>query len=266
MQSDKKIDYRSFILREYEKRKKKNPRYSMRAFARDIGMNSSRMSEMLSGKGGISESRAVNIAEKLNLPAGIKDYFVDLVIVEHSRSEQVRENAEKRLRNRGDHYFEINHDAFKMISEWYHVALLECFHLSGFQPNPQSISDKLGITIEQSEEAFQRLTSLGLLNLTPEGVWEISHDSHKTLQDVPNEAIREFHRQVIGKAVGSIKENNVDSRDFSAVMLATSKEGLSYAKTRIRDFRRELTQELESMADKNSVYCMSIQFFEVSGE
>ena len=56
-----------FLGAEFSKRKLRNETYSLRAFARDLGVSASRLSEILSGKLGISEKTAETIASKLRL-------------------------------------------------------------------------------------------------------------------------------------------------------------------------------------------------------
>lgn len=89
--------YREILLKKYEDKKVKNRRYSLRAFARDIGLSSSRFSEILNGKIGISLNKAIQIANKLNLDDHEKSLFTDLVEVEHARSKIARNMAKQRL-------------------------------------------------------------------------------------------------------------------------------------------------------------------------
>ncbi len=56
---------RSFLRLEFERRLKRNPRYSLRAFARQIGLQPARLSYVLSGKHGLSRDAAALIASRL---------------------------------------------------------------------------------------------------------------------------------------------------------------------------------------------------------
>ncbi|MBO9666790.1 MAG: DUF4423 domain-containing protein [Bdellovibrio sp.] len=93
-------NYREFILRELERRQKRNPSYSLRAFARDLEMPSSRLSEILNRKMGLSEARAMALAEKLNLEASEKEFFIDLALSEHARSAVMKDMALRRVKAR----------------------------------------------------------------------------------------------------------------------------------------------------------------------
>src|SRR5688572_10105767 len=86
-------DYRE-VLKEYLSRRcENNPRYSLRALARDLQMSPSRLSEALNGKAGISAASARKISERLGLGNQESQYFYLLVQKEHARCKHVRVKA-----------------------------------------------------------------------------------------------------------------------------------------------------------------------------
>lgn len=89
--------YRYFLAREYSCRAQKNPSYSMRAFARDIGVAPSRISEIMSAKRGISLVQGTAIANRLPLTDQEKEIFLAFVSAYHSRAAMVRSEARKKL-------------------------------------------------------------------------------------------------------------------------------------------------------------------------
>ncbi len=60
-------DYRDILKNELERRMNANPRYSLRAFARDLLTPASRLSEVLNGRRGLSEASADRIVRRLKL-------------------------------------------------------------------------------------------------------------------------------------------------------------------------------------------------------
>ena len=87
------IDYLEIIKDEFGSRIESNPSYSMRAFARDLEISPSRLSEILNGRGGMSSVMAQKIASKLGLQRSEIDYFKALVERRHGRSKKVKMNA-----------------------------------------------------------------------------------------------------------------------------------------------------------------------------
>ena len=76
--------YRSILKDELLRRIRQNPRYSLRAFARDLRLSPSRLSEVLSGKQGLSRQAAKAITERLGWRGSEAERFIDLVESQHA--------------------------------------------------------------------------------------------------------------------------------------------------------------------------------------
>lgn len=74
-----------FLAQEYSRRRNINPRYSQRAFARQIGLSPGELSEVLSGKRRLSLKSALRIARAMGLTATETKHLVHLAQVEKSR-------------------------------------------------------------------------------------------------------------------------------------------------------------------------------------
>ena len=60
------FNYREALRHSLRERKVKNSGYSQRAFARDLGVSSTALSDVLSGKRNFSEENAQKVAERLS--------------------------------------------------------------------------------------------------------------------------------------------------------------------------------------------------------
>lgn len=76
------MSYRTIIQEELNFRIRTNSSYSLRAFARDIGINPSQLSDVLKNKIGISSKKALIVANKLGLNQREAILFKSLVEVE----------------------------------------------------------------------------------------------------------------------------------------------------------------------------------------
>ena len=93
-------DFRAVLRWELEKRHARNPRYSIRSFARDLSMAPSRLYEVLNGRYGLSRSSAGSAAEKMRLGDEENAHFCDLVEAAHGRSRLSRASAQARIQER----------------------------------------------------------------------------------------------------------------------------------------------------------------------
>lgn len=70
MEAETSEEFRVFLQNELEARIKKNSRYSMRAFAKALDMDSSLLSKILNSKRALSFSMTEHLISRLNLPPG----------------------------------------------------------------------------------------------------------------------------------------------------------------------------------------------------
>lgn len=90
-------DYRRILNEQFAARKRKNPHYSLRAFARDLCISAPRLSRLLSGQIGLSPEAADLIARRLMLPDESAQLFRDSAEAIHARGVTQREAAKARL-------------------------------------------------------------------------------------------------------------------------------------------------------------------------
>jgi uncharacterized protein (TIGR02147 family) len=258
------VDYRQILKHELEARCDQNPRYSLRAFARDLDLAPSRLSELLSGKQGLSRAAAQRICAALNFSKEETDRFCDLVDSLHARSEADRVAASARLRKyeKVSKVYQLQEDAFRVISEWYHLGILELMQLKDFRDDSRWLASKLGISQVQVELAIERLLRLRLLakendRLVP------AKEQGNVPDDIPSASIKKFHRQILEKASEALYMQGKDQREFGAVVIAVNKSQLAELKADMRKFQHEICTKASEAPDKDGLYCLAIQFFDM---
>lgn len=90
-------DYKNVLKAELLKRKSNNPRYSMRAFARALRLQTSKLSEILNGKKGLSVQRAQEIVSIMQFNQIQADLFCLSVECQHARSPRKKDRAKIEL-------------------------------------------------------------------------------------------------------------------------------------------------------------------------
>lgn len=261
-------NYRDYIRNEFESRARSRAPYSLNAFARDLGLAPSRLSEVLSGKQGISQEVAERIAGLIGLSAEERAYFCDLAEMEHARSAEKRELAKLRLQQRDldQSYWALQADAFQIVSDWHHFGIVQLLELPNFRNDPKWMARALGVSKDDVETAVERLLRLGVIEESKSRLRK-TKDFVGTTDGVPSSAIRKFHAQVLSKAMRALTDQTVENRSFSANFMTIDKAKLPEAKEMMRKFRRRfVTQVCEAGQNRNSVYCLSMQLFELTQE
>lgn len=86
-----------YLIDRFQMRVDRNPHYSLRAFARDLKIDASRLSQILKGKQGLSMTFAERICYSLRLSEAESRHFCHLVASRHARSNFARVQAKKAL-------------------------------------------------------------------------------------------------------------------------------------------------------------------------
>lgn len=258
--------YKDILHEELVKRKKNNPAYSVRAFARDLEILSPRLNNILNDKQGLSVEAAKKISSKLNLTDKKKKWFYLSVGSLHSRSEKEKDQFKKRifeLKEEAKVYSEINLDFFSVISEWYHFGILELINLTHFKNDIQWIASTLDITPDQVMTAIQRMKKLDLIK-EEHGQLKSNFKFLATPSEIPSEALKKQHTEIMQKALVALKTQSVETREFSVNKMTINKSQLPHLKERLKDLRREFVFQAEKDSYKDAVYCLSMQFFSLT--
>jgi uncharacterized protein (TIGR02147 family) len=262
-------DFKTVLKNEFAERAGANPHYSLRAFARTLNLSPPRLSDILRGRYGLSKRAAIAIAKRLGYNKSEQTAFACLVESKHARSRIGRDRANAELqafRKRGP-VQDFQLEAFRVISDWYHFALLELTYVKDFQSNPAWIAKQLGISISLVKDAIGRLKKLDLL-IETQGKLTAPDLTLDVPGGVPSSALKNFHRQILNKAIQAIDEQSVEERELSSVVIALRNDQLPEAKKMISDFRKNFLNALGSNVavarDKNQVYFFSNQFFSLN--
>ncbi len=263
------LNYRNFLKEEFDIRKERNSNYSLRAFARDLDMPASKLSEILRGLSGLSSSSATKLASKLQLNVEETEWFICAVEAQHARSKKERAKAKEWISSfsHTQSFDELSLDRFKIISDWYHFALLELTEVEDFSSNEQWIARRLGIDQEIITLAIERLIDFGLLEKDILGNLKQTHSNLATPSGIPSRAIRKHHSQILSKAQDSLDHTEIEKRDFSSMLLVIDEDQVQEASKLIKEFRRNFDRLLnESCSNKKRVYALAVQFFPVDIE
>lgn len=253
-------DYRQFLKSVFLQRKARNPRYSSRAFARDLGIRPDRLSKILNRKSGTSSAIANKIMAALALSPEEQTLFIDSVTANHSKSKLARERSRLRLKKQVNAFKPIDIDSFKLISDWYHFAFLEMLETLDPPSNPSEVAQKLSISMSEAKMAIERLVRLGYL-AEQNGRWISKESFVSTSPELPSEVLRKANRESLSRALLALDQQGVEERYFTTAYMAVKVEELPRMKKRIHSFVQSFGQKASRSAKKNVVYCLSLQFY-----
>lgn len=240
-----------FLISEFKTRKARNPNFSMRAFAKWLGISPAQLSQMLAGKRPITFKLMNAMSERLGISPIEKKALFDSLLKDKDFVEGAIEKKVLRLQE----------DQFRLISDWYHLAILSLTKMPEAKPDPRWISRRLGITVEQAHEAVLRLVRLGVVELKP--IFRQICDPIEVVSQIPSQAIRNYHKQNLNLAIEKIDTVSLDHRQFQAMTLAVSPNNIEAYKKLIDDFLEQASQ-LSEKRQGTEVYNLNVQLYPVT--
>jgi len=256
--------YRSYLKTTLVEKLKTNPQYSLRAFSKFLNISHGQLSMVLQGKKHISEDSALNIASRLHLDEKEADYFCHLVRLESAKTVQSKEFIQKRLEtlHPKQTFHTLTLDAFKIVSDWHHYAILEMTELDTFKSDPAWIAKRLKISKAEVDLAIERLERLELIK-NKKGTWVKTNEFFSVKSDLRNDALKKFHRQVLEKTLASLGTQDVQERKFGNITMSIDPSKLKEAEKRMEVFRLELAKFL-SRGRKTQTYQLSTYLFKLT--
>lgn len=235
------------LKEEFCRRRDKNPRYSMRAFAASLRIPSGRLSEIFSGKRNLSAKLSKKILLQMAASTESHRRFSEAIAGVPQTSD----------------YLLLEEDRFSVIADWYHFAILSLIETKNFSPNSHWIAKRLGISAVQSEMALERLLRLGLLERDSQSRLRLAQAHTTTTSDIPSGALKASHRQTLEQAIECLETVDVEEREISSITMAIDVHKLPEAKKLVKDFRRRLAKLLEQ-GQRTEVYNLNIQLVPVT--
>ena len=237
-----------FFEQELMRRVSKNPRYSLRAFAKALGVSHTALSLVMAGKRPPSQRLLERLADNMGLSP-------------HERAKLFKSKS-KSLGQKAE-YSVIDMDTFHLLADWQHYAVLSLLDLPCSRFEASWISQRLSIPKIEAKLIMERLLRLNLVGEKEGRVQQISGPI-AVENKISTSASRRFHQGLLHKASEALENRTMEQRDFSSNTFSMDLKYVNYAREKIRAFRRKLVEELEGKGVPTHVVNLTVQIFPVS--
>jgi uncharacterized protein (TIGR02147 family) len=248
--------FRQVLQAELARRCSNNPQYSLRAFAKYLGLDHSTLSQLLRGKRRLTARAIRKFATRLGLTADETANHV-------AREDQVPadssdEEVERQVR-------QLAFDTASLIADWHHYAILELVHVKDFRPDSRWVARVLDIPVDEVNVALQRLLRLGLLEMAAPDRWvDRLGDATASVQGFAHAAVERFSEQVRKLTLRAVRSLPRGSYEYSSTTLAVNTARIPMAIERIARLRDELMALLSQGTDRDDVYQLEISLVPVT--
>lgn len=243
------VGLQNLLISKLTELQKKNPKYSLRAFADKLDIGAGPLSQILKGKRRVSEKLASQLLDRIDADLDTRS---KILIKQEMLVTPTAINDDAHI---------LSEDQNRLIADWYHYAILSLTLVKDFKNQSNWIAERLGISENQVQDAIARMKRLRVLEESSQRKLKPTHRRVKTTDDVPNEYIKKGHEQTLELARRSLNLHTTEERDFTHLTVPTNPERIRAAKLHLRRMQAELCDILMDTTDRTEVYRLSIGLF-----
>lgn len=234
--------FQGLLIRHLESRQLANPKYSVRAFARDLHLSASAVNEIIKGERRVSVKFVEKLATKLEISVVEMSKIVD-----HGRDKITKKNLDSikkivQVKRKNQSSRKIEENQIEYISNWIHFAILSLIETKNFRSSPGRMAQRLGVELEQVQYALIRLQQLSLITVAKDGSISRCVSSIQTSEDVLSKALQLCHQNDMILAQQKMQQLKVDERDFTSFTFCGNPEKIKLGKQIIREAQEQLEQ------------------------
>ncbi len=249
-------DFRIWLQIQFTERCKRNSKYSLRAFSMLLNSDASSISQIFSGKRQASTKVISKICQILGASPHLQKNFIKKSKAKFKKSNTVTEVKELT-------YELLAADAFSVVSDWYHFAILELINVHDFNQSPSWCARTLGISTVEAQMAIERLVRLGLLRFETQKLVRTNKLITNFHPGMTSSAHKNLQRQILQMAIDAIDTVSAEEKDITAMTMAIDVRKIPEAKKLIAKFRRDLSSYLED-GKQTQVYQLAVQLYPIS--
>ena len=238
------LDHRRFLEAWFEWKKRSNPRYSHRAFARRAGFGSpSLLHLVIKGERNITDGTLPGFLKALGLTGEARRHFGLLVQLDRAEGPTERDGVYQAIRASA-HFRAANRledGAYTYLSDWTLPVIRELAGAPGFRFDPVWVAGRLRppITEAHARRSLQTLVELGMLEVDGEEV-RLREVAVVTPHEVAGPAVFRYHQGMLERAVHALEHVPGAERHFGAVTVRVPADQVSLLKEEVAAFQERL--------------------------
>lgn len=233
----------------------KNDHYSLRAFAKKLGVASSAISEIFKDKRNVSFEKAKEFGRILGWTSD------DMEILERCfYTNNQYDRLKDFTRNRKTAEMLTTVDTSEFIYDWLYYGILCLLKLREAPKSVSEIASRLGEPLERVQSALDRMKEKGILSENSTGKWEVPK---VTYLSNPNCSLELLEARVV-QGLDGMKfalDKSLPGRSGVVSLIATSVKRAKQSEPIVEDFMRRLSLFLSESEEKTDVFELNINVF-----
>lgn len=258
-------DYRFLLKACYEEKKKEDPEYSFRKFAKDAGFtNPGFLNDVIKERRALSNDAMEKMILVFSFSSTEAEYFRLLVQYNQSKKEEEKNEIYKKIlfrRNRSS-FTRLNPSLAKYYQDYRYPLIRSAIEVCDFRGDYEKLSLFLDPPIPSSllKKYVRDLCEWGIVKQDETGRYYVTSKMVEPPETLLH-LVRELNREWIMQAYSALRKFPSEKRHISTMILNVSNKNYQEIKDRIEKFREEIFKIAEQDQNPERVMQLSMQFF-----
>ena len=270
MNDDKSLDTAKDILTYinnlFNGKKERNSRYSIRAWAKQLGYNSAAfLGQVMKGERSPNMTLLNRIKDNESLNSEEWKFLKVLYLKSLFDNPNDPIFDELMPKDKVEHYL-INSEHFDLITSWQHFTILEMAKQKNFTLNVEKIKNALAFELSDNEINDSIELLIKTKQLKKDGVINPKYNDKigKILSETPSQILKNYHLSNFNLARVALDNQKREERFFNSLTLTISKQNLGKVKDIIHEASMKIL-EIESAPLDDLITCqLNTQFFKLA--
>lgn len=231
----------------YERLKRSNPKFSIRALATQVGVSHVFMMKLLKGDATIPDKKIPTLIKVLKLDdlaqAELREAIVYDVIHE-TLDAFPGLKAKRKLAAESFEEYPTKH--FSVLDNWYDIVILDLLTCQRQDRSVLGMARALGLTTAEVEASLEKSSKLGLAKFDKLG-WTKTSNNMRLPTSNASEVTRRYYDQVLDKVKTELRRTSSEDfarRSITNLSIAVDPSKLPEAKQRLQQAIYEIAQDL----------------------
>ena len=261
------LDYRSYLKAILAEKMNRNPQFSLRSLALQLGIAPGMLSDVLGYRKNISLNKAVEISNRLKHKAKEEEYFLALVQLQNSKSEVQKRHALEKVKSVHPHQSAsaLSLDHFYSVANWVCVAIIALLATAKSGMTQEEVAKKLLVSPQEAESALEVWVRLGWVKKVRTGRFMKTSSAHLHVSSSsPNGALRLFHQSMLEKAIAALENQSNTEKFVGSETIAFDPRDLEQVSEVLEQAVSKILVIAKNGKKPTSVYHLGFQFFRMT--
>ncbi len=234
----------------FAKRKQRNSLYSLRSFARDLGLSSGKLSEMMRNKIKVSEKVFLTIAKKLEFNNELHNKL----------------HSELMKYNKGRISIDTQDDGidFTQIFTQQHLAISALFDLPMFENNLTWIANALSFDVDQCQILLDDLVLSGMITVNDEEYFKPENSSRRVKRP-GKEGYKDYFKTGLLEAAKATDRRGEPLHWFNSTIAPMNEKNFKTFKSKMNVLMEELNYELSQQDEEaDNIYHVNVACYPIT--